>query len=242
MIEKGGAGDHITLVALAEILQRPIAVVSALSASTVDGAFRFIVKPGVDSAKPPICLGHWHQNYYTLIKPISSSMGTKFEDFQMWDTMHDEQVLRTKSNKGQQPATVPVSLKDYSLNPNMGVQFDLTDSFLVKYTEHQLDDNTYEVQLDVPGTKGGEEESDALSAHVHPTDTRKIVVTGTREQPIGSIIHQNTRKFGKWQYVFDTPEGYDPATVNLQYQDGVLHIQVTRGKPVIRKIPVKTKV
>ena len=98
----------------------------------------------------------------------------------------------------------------------------------VKETETEV-----HIQADLPGVKKEDVQID-LTDGVTPGKDKKLVIKGKKEdrkEEKGDHWHRTERSFGEFSRAFLVPAGTQPASINAQFENGVLTVKFPKPKP-----------
>lgn len=85
------------------------------------------------------------------------------------------------------------------------------------------DEKEYHIHVEIPGVKAGDFKVTIDQGRLHITGERKY-----EKKEKDTRAHRIERFYGTFSRSFNLPEDANPDTIEAKYQDGVLHLRITK--------------
>jgi len=196
--EKKRYGDHLTLLAMANVYKVNIYIITSLLSEVIE------ICPLNGKNQNTIYLGHYGQYKYVGLKLIERHQNIQHNIKQFRNGIEDSEIVLVldpddsmdiENIRSSNPKAL---LTNYELHSTMGIQFDYETKFVPKVTQQMDKEDSFLIEIDVPGFE-----------NVQPVEDEKIkgrwIITGNRKPNENCQIIESSRKFGDFKYIFDVP-------------------------------------
>jgi len=193
-------GDHLCLVAIAELYKKSICLISAPTDTVL----------GIGKFEETMYIAHWHEHHFAYLAPP-----TNLDLVQKQKQDIFEIVIRAEPGSRSHL----LQLKDYILEPCRGIQFDFSSTIRVEHYIEELDNGNRVIKILMPDSK-------LPQIRVDPKLRNIFHVLGTVILPTKGIL-ESSRKTGPWKFTFSVPAGFKfkrKKEGSVTYKDGVVHI------------------